>query len=63
MMLGVEVTGKNSRCHEVLDLATNPDIIALIKAHKNAHKCHATGEVNLKLFVLKIDFWVFILWN
>ena len=56
MMLGVEVTGKNSRCHEVLDLATNPDIIALIKAHKNAHKCHATGEVNLKLFVLKIDF-------
>jgi len=50
MMLGVEVTGKNSRCHEVLDLATNPDIIALIKAHKNAHKCHATGEVNLKYF-------------
>ena len=46
MMLGVEVTGKNSRCHEVLDLATNPDIIALVKAHKNAHKCHATGEVN-----------------
>lgn len=45
MMLGVDVTNKNSRGHEVLDLSTNLDIIALVKAHKAALKCSATGEV------------------
>jgi len=45
MMLGVEVDCKNSRGHEVLDLATNLDIISLIKAHKAALRCAETSEV------------------
>ncbi|KAL4463684.1 hypothetical protein ABPG72_009034 [Tetrahymena utriculariae] len=45
MMLGVEVTGKNSRGHEVLDLATNQEIISLTKSHKLALRCAATNEV------------------
>lgn len=39
MMIGVDVYCKNSRGHEAVDLATNQQIIELIKLHKATQKC------------------------
>lgn len=45
MMLGVNVDGRNSRNHEVMDLATNKEIIALIKQHKETKNCSKSNKL------------------
>ena len=44
MMYGVSIDGKNARNHEVIDLATNKEIIELIRAHKSTTECAKCGK-------------------
>ena len=49
MMYGIDITKRNARNHQIIDLATNREIIKLIELHRDTLECKGCGVVFTEL--------------